>query len=111
MDNYIKDNDIADSELLLFKFNKIYTSFNTAEVGMILDISESIIEQLKKFFTYRVSIFRFSLSEYIVIPEKDYTPEYTISNLNNSSEINFTYKGVVLQHKCTKIPVDDLLLR
>jgi len=107
INNYINDNKITDSELFLFKFNKIYGSFNTMDLRIILDISESIREQLKKIFSYRASIFRFSLSEYIVIPEKDYIPAYTISDLNNSSEINFTYKGVVLQRSCTKISFDD----
>jgi len=107
INNYIDDNQITDSELFLFKFNKIYDSFHTMDLGIILDISESIKEQLKIIFKQRVAIFRFSLSEYIVIPENDYMPEYTISDLNNANEINFKYKGVVLKHSCTKISFDN----
>jgi hypothetical protein len=106
IDNYTNENKIIDSELFLFKFN-IYDSFNTIELGIMLDISESIKEQLKKIFNFRASIFRFSLSEYIVIPEKDYIPIYTVSDLNNSNEIIFKYMGVVLQHNCTKISSEN----
>ena len=107
MDNYTNENKIIDSELFLFKFNEIYDSFHTIELGIMLDISESIKEHLKKIFNFKASIFRFSLSEYIVIPEKDYIPAYTISDLNNSTEIIFKYKGVVLQHSCTKISSEN----
>jgi len=107
IDSHISGNSITDSDLFLFKFNKIYDSFYTVELGIMLDISESIKEQLKKIFNDRAVIFRFSLSEYIVIPEKDYIHQHTISDLNNSSDIKFTYKGVVLQHNCTKISPEN----
>jgi hypothetical protein len=73
----------------------------------MLDISESIKAQLKKIFKQRAAIFRFSLSEYIAIPGRDYLPAYTLLELNNNSEINFSYKGAVLQHSCTKISSDN----
>ena len=107
INNYINDNMISDSELFLFTFNKIYDSFNTMDLRIMLNISESIKEQLKIIFEHKAAIFRFSLSEYIVIPEKDYIPTYTISDLNNINEIKFIYKGVVLQHGCTKISFGD----
>ena len=107
MDNYTNENKIIDSELFLFKFDKIDDSFHTMELGILLEISESIKEQLKTIFNDRASIFRFSLSEYIVIPEKDYMLSYTVSDLNNPIEINFKYKGVVLPHRCTKISSEN----
>jgi hypothetical protein len=107
INNYLNGNEITDSELFLFTFNKIYDSFNTMDLGIILDISESIKEKLKIIFNQKAAIFRFSLAEYIVIPENDYIPEHTMSDFNNSHVINFTYKGVVLRHSCTKISFDN----
>ena len=106
VNNYMNDNQITDSELFLFRFKKIYSSFYTMDLRIMLDISESIKEQLEIIFNHRAVIFRFSLSEYIVIPERD-SPEYTLLDLNNSNETNFRYKGVVLQHSCTKISSDN----
>jgi hypothetical protein len=107
VNTYMNDNLMTDSELFLFRFKKIYSSFYTMDLGIMLDISESIKEQLKKIFKQRAAIFRFSLSEYIAIPERDYLPAYTLLELNNNSEVNFSYKGVVLQHSCTKISANN----
>jgi len=102
--SYLASNDIKNCRFYLFKFDNIYDFFLKMGLEIIIELSETISNKLTEFFGDKSANFRFSLSEYIVILSDSNSPENRISDLNNGNIINFKYKGIVLQHRCIKIP-------
>lgn len=102
--SFISANKISDSKFYLFKFENIYDFFLKMGLEIIIELSETIKKRLTEVFGDKSAIFRFSLSEYIVIVSADLLPDYTSLDLNNSSIIDFVYKGIILKHSCIKIP-------
>lgn len=105
INNYISNNNINDSEFYLFKFENIYDFFIKMGLEIIIELSETIKKTLSVFFNNNSAFFRISLSEYIVISSKDFYKDNRISDLNN--RLDFIYKGIVLQYRCSKIPVKN----
>jgi len=104
INSYLSTTDVTDSQFYLFKFENIYDFFLKMGLEIIIELSEAIKIKLKDVFGDKASIFRFSLSEYIVIAPTDPPPQIRFSDLNNRNVIDFSYKGIVLQHRCIKIP-------
>ena len=102
--SYISTNNITESEVYLFKFENIYDFFLKMGLEIIIELSETIKKRLWEFFGDKSGIFRFSLSEYIVISSGDFLQDNRSLDLNNSSMLDFIYKGIVLHHRCIKIP-------
>ncbi len=102
--SFISDNKISDSEFYLFKFENIYDFFLKMGLEIIIELSETIKKRLTEVFGDKSAIFRFSLSEYIVIVAGDLLPDHKSLDLNNSNILDFVYKGIVLKHRCIKIP-------
>jgi len=104
INSYISANDITDSEFYIFKFENIYDFFLKMGLEIIIELSETIKNKLREVFGERSAVFRFSLSEYIVISSENFSTDIRSSDLNNSSMLNFNYKGIVLKHRCIRIP-------
>lgn len=102
--SFITANKISDSEFYLFKFENIYDFFLKMGLEIIIELSETIKKRLTEVFGDKSAIFRFSLSEYIVIVSGDLLPDRKSLDLNNSNTLDFVYKGIVLKHRCIKIP-------
>ncbi len=105
--SFISSNNITESEFYLFKFENIYDFFLKMGLEIIIELSETIKKILKEFFGDRAAIFRFSLSEYIVITPDDFLPGSKSLDLNNSNSLYFVYKGIILKHLCIKIPYQN----
>lgn len=102
--SFISANKITDSEFYLFKFENIYDFFLKMGLEIIIELSETIKKRLTEVFGDKSAIFRFSLSEYIVIISADLLPDHKSMDLNNSNILDFVYKGIVLKHRSIKIP-------
>lgn len=107
INSYLSTTDVADSEFYLFKFENIYDFFIKMGLEIIIELSVAIKVKLAEIFGGNASIFRFSLSEYIVIAPSVISQQISFSDLNNRNVIDFSYKGVVLQHRCIKIPHEN----
>jgi hypothetical protein len=107
INSYLSSEDVVDSEFYLFKFENIYDFFLKMGLEIIIELSEAIKTKLTEVFGNNTSIFRFSLSEYIVIAPSVSSQLIRFSDLNNRNVIDFSYKGVVLQHRCIKIPHEN----
>ncbi|PKL18347.1 MAG: hypothetical protein CVV49_06495 [Spirochaetae bacterium HGW-Spirochaetae-5] len=107
INSYLSTTDVVDSEFYLFKFENIYDFFLKMGLEIIIELSEAIKIKLTEVFGENASIFRFSLSEYIVIAPSVTSQQIRFSDLNNRNVIDFSYKGVVLQHRCIKIPHEN----
>ena len=107
INSYLSTTDVVDSEFYLFKFENIYDFFLKMGLEIIIELSEAIKIKLTEVFGENASIFRFSLSEYIVIAPSVVSQQIRFSDLNNRNVIDFSYKGVVLQHRCIKIPHEN----
>jgi len=103
INSYLASADVKNLDFYLFKFENIYDFFLKMGLEIIIELSETIREKLKEIFGEKVSIFRFSLSEYIVIVSIDTSSAISFSDLNNRNVFDFNYKGIVLQHRCIKI--------
>ncbi len=103
INSYLAAADVESLDFFLFKFENIYDFFLKMGLEIIIELSETIKEKLKEIFGEKVSIFRFSLSEYIVIVSIDTSSAISFSDLNNRNVFDFNYKGIVLQHRCIKI--------
>jgi len=104
INSYLAANRINDSEFYLFKFENIYDFFLKMGLEVIIELSDIINKKLIEVFGDRSSIFRFSLSEYIVIQKGNITSDSGFSDLNKCDVIDFNYKGILLQHRFIKIP-------
>ncbi len=104
INTYLSTTNVVDSEFYLFKFENIYDFFTKMGLEILIELSEAIKIKLTEVFGDNASIFRFSLSEYIVITPSVSSQLIRFSDLNNRNVIDFSYKGVVLQHRCIKIP-------
>ena len=104
INNSISSDNKDLSELYLFKFENIYNFFLKMGLEIIIELSETIKKKLIESFGDNSTIFRFSLSEYIVISSKLISEDTKYSELNNGNLLDFNYKGIVLQHRCIKIP-------
>lgn len=104
INSYLASPELGDLDFYLFKFENIYDFFLKMGLEIIIELSEVIKTRLTEVFGNKSSIFRFSLSEYIVIASEDSPPVIRFSDLNNRNVLDFNYKGIVLQHRCIKIP-------
>jgi hypothetical protein len=104
INSYIAANSIADSEFYLFKFENIYDFFLKMGLEIIIELSETIKKKLTEIFGNQSHIFRYSLSEYIVVSSAEVSHDNKFSDLNNCNTLYFDYKGIVLKHSCIKIP-------
>ena len=107
INDYISANNISESEFYLFKFENIYDFFLKMGLEIIIELSDTIKKKLIEVFGDKSRIFRFSLSEYIVISPDFSTQESKYADLNNSNILDFTYKGIILKHRCIKIPYNN----
>lgn len=107
INSYIASISLNDIEIYLFKFENIYDFFLKMGLEIIIELSETIKKKLKEVFGDKSSIFRFSLSEYIVISPEKSPAGNRYSDLNNSNILDFNYKGIVLKHRCVKIPFSN----
>ncbi len=104
INSYINTENIHDPEIYLFKFENIYDFFLKMGLEIIIELSETIEKKLIEVFGDKSSIFRFTLSEFIVITSGKFPVGNKFSDLNNCNVLDFNYKGIVLQHRCIKIP-------
>jgi hypothetical protein len=104
INSYIAANSITSSEYYLFKFENIYDFFLKMGLEIIIELSETIKKKLTEIFGVQSSIFRYSLSKYIVVSSAGASNDDKFSDLNNSNTLYFDYKGIVLKHHCIKIP-------
>ena len=102
--SYLASSESGNQDFYLFKFENIYDFFLKMGLEIIIELSEVIKTRLAEVFGSKSPIFRFSLSEYIVISPEDSPPAIRFSDLNNRNVLDFNYKGIVLQHRCIKIP-------
>jgi len=104
INSFLASTDVVSLDFYLFKFENIYDFFLKMGLEIIIELSETIKIKLVEIFGDKTSIFRFSLSEYIVIAPADSSCSIRFSDFNNRNVIDFNYKGIVLQHRCIKIP-------
>jgi len=107
INSYIETNNMSDLELYVFKFENIDDFFVKMGLGIIIELSEMIKKRLSEVFSDRSSIFRFSFSEYIVISSGSSVIGKKPSYLNDSGILDFNFKGIVLKHRCIKIPYNS----
>ncbi len=107
INSYLSTTKVVDSDFYLFKFENINDFFLKMGLEIIIELSEAVKIKLAEVFGDNSSIFRFSLSEYIVIAPSSVSQQIIFSDLNNRNVIDFSYKGVVLQHRCIKIPHEN----
>ncbi len=96
INRYISENNLNDSHVFLFMFENISGIYKKMGFQMISELSDVISGKLKVIFGNNSGIFRFSLSEYIVISPGDVT-------LKRGS-YDFTFNGIVLNYRFSKMP-------
>jgi len=104
LNTFINNNTIIEPELYLFIFENIQDFFLEVGFEILLEISETIKKNILEVFGNKSGIVALSLSRYIVISPENSLSEEKIIELKNRTLIDFSYKGIVLQYNCIRVP-------
>jgi len=104
LNTFINNNTIIEPELYLFIFENIQDFFLEVGFEILLEISETIKKNILEVFGNKSGIVALSLSRYIVISPENSLSEEKIIELKNRTLIDFSYKGIVLQYRCIRVP-------
>ncbi len=107
LNTFINKSTIAEPEMYLFIFENIHDFFLEMGLDVLIELSGTIRKKMLEEFGSQSGVIALSLSRYIVISPAGNLSDNKIMKLKNSTLMEFSYKGIMLQYHCIRIPFNN----
>ena len=95
------------SQVILFRFEYISDFIENIGIISLIELSDSILNRLNELFTEKASIFRISLSRFLIFFGDVADASGNMLEYQRRGKLEFSYRGIVLPHHHLAISYTD----